>query len=336
MAYGQITIYAARNWKPLVLAPLFLVAIIFFFFNKPETPSLPEGGIGGKSLVSEEVRRYEPLVREAAIKYGVEGYVELLLAKMQQESGGRGGDPMQSSESLGLPPNTINNPSVSIEVGVRYFSQVLKQAKGDVKLTLQAYNFGTGFIDYAKSKGGYSKETAIAFSEMMKKKTGWSNYGDVNYVDNVLRYFQGDVVVSSGKPNSYGFIRPVSTSITSRYGVRIDPFTGIPDSHFGVDFSCNRQAIPIYAANSGTVVKAGWQNPSNHREGFGQRVYVDHGSGLETVYAHLSTISVKPGQTVQRGQMIGKCGTTGSSTGYHLHLELHQNGARINPEGRIF
>ncbi|MGM0874728.1 MAG: lysozyme family protein [Bacillota bacterium] len=137
--------------------------------------------------------RYEPLVTKYAQKYGIESYVQLLLAKIMQESGGRLPDVMQSSESIGLPRNTIVDPEFSIDVGVKYFASVLKSAKGDIKLALQSYNFGGGFIPYAQERGGYSKEVAVAFSNMMASKLGWSRYGDVNYVDNVLRYLSGGV-----------------------------------------------------------------------------------------------------------------------------------------------
>ncbi|MCP1354669.1 XkdQ/YqbQ family protein [Aneurinibacillus migulanus] len=161
---------------------------------------------GGKATVNSNVRRYEELVRKYAAKYGIENMTELLLAKMMQESKGLGGDPMQSSESLGLPPNTIKDPEKSIEQGVKYFAQVLEKAKGDVKLALQSYNFGSGFIDYALARGGYSKEVAKQYSAMMAKKKGWSRYGDVNYVDHVLQYYTpeslGNGSKSTDAPNS--------------------------------------------------------------------------------------------------------------------------------------
>jgi hypothetical protein len=161
---------------------------------------------GGKASVNANVRRYEETVRKYAEQYGIENMTELLLAFMMQESGGNGGDPMQSSESLGLAPNSIKNPEESIRQGVKYFAQMLEKAKGDVKLALQSYNFGGGFIDYALSRGGYSKEVAKQYSDMMAKKKGWSSYGDVNYVDHVLRYYTPDSNGSGGSstnaPNS--------------------------------------------------------------------------------------------------------------------------------------
>lgn len=161
---------------------------------------------GGKATVNSNVRRYEELVRKYAAQYGIENMTELLLALIMQESGGRLADVMQSSESAGMAPNTIKDPETSIKYGVKHFANVLEKSKGDVKLALQSYNFGTGFIEFALARGGYSKEVAKQFSEIQAKKKGWSRYGDVNYVDNVLRYYTQDSYDSGNKstdaPNS--------------------------------------------------------------------------------------------------------------------------------------
>ncbi|KKI92191.1 hypothetical protein WQ54_10820 [Bacillus sp. SA1-12] len=157
-------------------------------------------GTGGTAQLTSEVLRYEPLVQKYAIEYGVGDYVRLILAIIQQESAGRHLDVMQSSESIGLPPGAITDPEYSIQVGVKYFSEVMKQAKGDIYLALQAYNFGNGFVEYALERGGYSKEVAIQFSHMMADKMGWSRYGDVDYTKNVLRYYNdgNNSVVDTG------------------------------------------------------------------------------------------------------------------------------------------
>ncbi|MEK4069862.1 bifunctional lytic transglycosylase/C40 family peptidase [Peribacillus sp. FSL R5-0717] len=150
-------------------------------------------GAGGTAQVSSEVMRYEPLIRKYAEQNGVGEYVGLILAMIQQESGGRELDVMQSSESIGLPPGAITDPEYSIQVGVKHFAEVMKQAKGDINLALQSYNFGDGFIRYALERGGYSKEIATQFSQMMAAREGWSRYGDVNYVDHVMQYYNGGV-----------------------------------------------------------------------------------------------------------------------------------------------
>ncbi len=153
------------------------------------------GGYGGEWLpgsasVPDVVLRYEPLVRKYLSLKGLDHLTQLVLALIMQETGGRYLDVMQSSESLGLPPNTITDPELSIKVGIDHFASVYASAGGDINLTLQAYNFGGGYIKYAKEHGGgYSKENALAFSQMMAQKMGWSRYGDPLYVDHVMRYY---------------------------------------------------------------------------------------------------------------------------------------------------
>jgi len=96
--------------------------------------------------------------------------------------------------------------------------------------------------------------------------------------------------------------------------------------HKGIDIS-NKSAPAILAADAGKVVVAGW--PDNI--GYGNRVVIDHGNGFQTLYGHLAKIYVVAGQTVKRGDQIGQMGTTGRSTGVHLHFEIRQNGAAVDP-----
>ncbi|OGM28527.1 hypothetical protein A2801_03715 [Candidatus Woesebacteria bacterium RIFCSPHIGHO2_01_FULL_41_10] len=98
--------------------------------------------------------------------------------------------------------------------------------------------------------------------------------------------------------------------------------------HPGIDIA-NRAAPAVLAADAGTVAVAGWPDAY----GYGNRVVIDHGNGTRTLYAHLSRIHVVPGQTVQRGDTIGIMGSTGRSTGIHLHFEVIQNGVHLNPLG---
>lgn len=113
--------------------------------------------------------------------------------------------------------------------------------------------------------------------------------------------------------------------MSSPFGVRIDPFLHQPSMHTGIDF---RASIgdPIYATAAGKVVKAGWEG------GYGQMVEIDHGEGLSTRYGHMSAIEVSVGQTVRAGEVIGKVGSTGRSTGPHVHYETRINGQAVNPE----
>ncbi|MCT7375351.1 peptidoglycan DD-metalloendopeptidase family protein [Chelativorans salis] len=113
-------------------------------------------------------------------------------------------------------------------------------------------------------------------------------------------------------------------AVTSGFGLRRDPILRRPAHHSGVDFRARRGAS-IQATGAGTVVTAGWNG------GYGRMVEVDHGGSITTRYAHLSKILVKPGDKVDAGAVIGQAGSSGRSTGPHLHYEVRHNGTAVNP-----
>lgn len=309
-----------------IMATFFMIiAALFSIWESDESDSMPQG----TAKVSDQVMKWKPLVKKYAKKNGISEYVPVILAMIQQESGGRGGDVMQSSESLGMAPNAIGKPENSIKVGVKELADVLKQADGDLQLALQGYNFGNGFISYADQRGGYSQKVAQSFSEMMARKLGWDHYGDTDYVKHIFRFIQPQT--TAGKANKKGFVPPIhSTEITSPFGERANPVGTGGEFHAGIDISCHQDTIPVFAAKEGIVTRAGWQNPTDHSEGYGQRVYIKSGK-LTIVYGHLSKMFVETGEKVRAGQPIARCGTTGSSTGRHLHFEVKVNGQVENP-----
>lgn len=129
-----------------------------------------------------------------------------------------------------------------------------------------------------------------------------------------------DKVYTGGK-----FIWPTtSTYITSPFGFRIHPVTGAYTGHTGVDIGVG-MGSPVYAAASGTVIVAGRYG------GYGYAVVIDHGSGISTLYGHNSSVSVSVGQNVKQGQVVASSGSTGISTGPHLHFEVRVNGAYVDP-----
>lgn len=117
---------------------------------------------------------------------------------------------------------------------------------------------------------------------------------------------------------------PSSSTISSYYGNRLHPILKKYKMHTGIDISA-KQGASIVAANKGTVIMSGWQS------GYGYTVVVDHGGGITTLYAHCSKLLVKVGQTVSAGETIAKVGSTGMSTGPHLHFEVRKNGSTTNP-----
>ena len=112
--------------------------------------------------------------------------------------------------------------------------------------------------------------------------------------------------------------------MTSRFGVRLDPFLRSPAMHAGIDFKAS-YGHPVVATADGVVIRAG------RAGGYGKMVEIDHGHGVTTRYAHLSSISVAEGDKIHVGQKIGKLGSTGRSTGPHLHYETRVNGSAVNP-----
>ncbi|MGN7312673.1 lysozyme family protein [Alkalicoccobacillus gibsonii] len=268
--------------------------------------------------VSPEIERYRPFFEKYAKENGIEDHTEILMAMTMQESGGRLADVMQSSESLGLPVNTITDPEESIQQGVYYFSTVLESAGGDTELALQSYNMGHGFIDYAKehNNGEYSQPLAQQFSNHMKQRLGWNVYGDPNYIDNVFRYLDTNEPDYAGGENSDWVLPLKEIRITSEFGPRTHPITGEVNSfHGGLDFGCT-PSDDILSVKDGKVIEAIHSNI-----GYGNYVTVKHGGNEFSRYAHLTSIGVRNGQSVNQGDSVGKCGTTGSSTGNHLHLE---------------
>ena len=175
--------------------------------------SLFGGGSGSNAYtpVSAEVEAYEPLIQKYAKQYGVPEYVELIKAVMMQESGGRGLDPMQAAEgsfNTRYPhePNGIKDPEYSIECGVQELKAALISAEVEnpidmehIKLALQGYNFGNGYISWAKTNyGGYSYANAVEFSTMQASRLGWDSYGDTQYPAHVLRYYPYGRAFTSG------------------------------------------------------------------------------------------------------------------------------------------
>ena len=122
---------------------------------------------------------------------------------------------------------------------------------------------------------------------------------------------------------------PVRSAIASEFGMRRDPFTNDREFHQGVDIAAS-QGTPVKAPAAGAVALAG-----NHG-GYGLAVIVDHGSGVQTLYGHLSRVSVKNGERVARGQLLGHAGNTGRSTGAHLHYEVTVGGRPVNPRSYLW
>ena len=141
----------------------------------------------------------------------------------------------------------------------------------------------------------------------------WQSAGKAGWMD------------ASGSDSAVEAMRlPVAASVSSSFGMRRHPILGSHRFHKGVDLRA-AFGTPIRASADGRVAAAGWNG------GYGREVRLDHGQGLQTLYAHMSRMAARPGQLVHRGEIIGYVGSTGLSTGPHLHYEVLKNGQAVNP-----
>ena len=140
---------------------------------------------------------------------------------------------------------------------------------------------------------------------------------------------------SAGQGSSYTWVQgtgqlgwPVSGEIASPYGYRVHPIWGTTIYHSGIDIGVD-EGTPVHAADSGVIVWSGWMG------GYGYAVVIDHGNGLSTLYGHNSELAVDEGQSVSKGQVVAYAGSTGNSTGPHVHFEVRENGDPVDPMGYL-
>ncbi|MBA9026178.1 lysozyme family protein [Peribacillus huizhouensis] len=156
----------------ILFALLFAILLIKQVMQVPHTEKVSTTIIQPDPFAS--VKKYSSTLHDELAQYNLQEYTVVLIAVMQQESRGKGGDPMQSSESAGLAPNTITDPKESIQYGVKHFKQVIaygKEKKVDFPTIIQSYNMGIGYINYIAENGGkHSEELAKKFSMIQVEK----------------------------------------------------------------------------------------------------------------------------------------------------------------------
>lgn len=307
----------------LLLLPMIFMIVAASIINGSGTAS-------NKDL-SDAVLALMPKIQAACSKYDIPEYVPLVAAVMMQESGGNAelvnGDVMQCAEGMGYPVHTPVPVEESIDFGTGLLAGYLRQANSQgpddiaaISLALQSYNFGGGFLLWAQQRGGYSKSNAAEFAALQAAAMGWSSYGDEDYVDHVLRYYQID---------SFGFLTGDSKIEAGFFAY---PCTGHSwhtySGHEGIDISWSGcYGEPVYAVADGTVsyTYTGWTaaDGKSGLRSYGNTVFINHANGWQSRYGHMSSVVVSPGEFVTQGQLLGYIGSTGNSTGPHLHLALY-------------
>lgn len=226
---------------------------------------------------------------------------------------GRVGDSLyRSARASGAPPEAIQS----------YLRVIGRQIS--VGRDIRATDEFDIVIDYRRAETGESETGKLLYAGLIRD--GKPRLSMLEWTkDGRSQWFEASGV---GEQRG-GMTRPTNGRITSTYGMRRHPILGYKRMHSGVDFGGGYGA-PIYAVTDGTVAMAG------RNGGYGNYVRLNHGNGLGTGYGHMSRIAVRPGQRVAQGQVIGYIGSTGLSTGPHLHYELYRNGRAVNPASVTF
>jgi murein DD-endopeptidase MepM/ murein hydrolase activator NlpD len=194
--------------------------------------------------------------------------------------------------------------------------------------TIRKAGFG-GVNRYSKLESFDNSELVIKTAEKLDVLSKEA-YIQAKSYDEVLKLAMNKEVLKTSMPA----IMPISNkslkSTASGWGYRIHPIYKIKQFHYGMDFTANI-GTPVYATGDGTI-----KDVQSIGGGYGKWVLIDHGFGYETLYGHLNGFNVKIGDHVKRGSVIGYVGNTGTSTGPHVHYEVHKNGQPVNPQYYYF
>ncbi|EBH4247512.1 lytic transglycosylase [Listeria monocytogenes] len=218
-----------HSWIAGILLALFLIMLILLAVNGGETSDPAVAEAPSALNISPAVEAYRSVVEKECIANDIPECVDIILAMIMQESGGSVPDVMQSSESKGLPPNTITDPVESIKVGVAYFSQGYKKARKEAKMNpketaIQGYNYGSGFIGWViKNGGGWTADRAVEFARIQSNgqkrsggvRDGQYAYGDQLYVQHVMAYLQPNVGENGGTGSTKGGTKEVEKAIST-------------------------------------------------------------------------------------------------------------------------
>lgn len=276
--------------------------------------------------------------------YGISDYIGLAYALIMVENPGTDGtdDIMQSSESAGHPGPGYLRGEASVNQGCKHLAQQIKNGQDqnvDIWGVMQGYNFGSAYIPWLSNRGGVNTtDLAEVYSRTVVApslgNTTGATYPYVNAVSqadgrtylyvNGGNFHYAAMIRQYVKVNeSSGYVIPISkpVTVTSEFGYRYHPITGSYELHNGIDLVNGNATTPIYASAAGEVVIAG-----SYPDWYGNYVVIKHSDGLYTGYAHQSQLRVSVGDTVNQGQQIGNMGTTGPSTGPHLHFQFFTNG----------
>lgn len=248
---------------------------------------------------------------------GANGAAESQIAKLKQDLGKQESELADAREDAQREINAVAARVGELQAQANRLNALGQRLTRDGKLSDGEFNFGK-----VPGMGGNESVEDVPAGDLLKSldelQTKFDESGNQLSVLESMMYNQQLqlAAIPSGRP-SKGYI-------TSGFGRRTDPFRGGLAHHLGIDFDANT-GDPVLAAAGGVVSFAGVKS------GYGNVVEVDHGNGYSTLYGHNSRLVVRAGDIVRTGQQLAKAGSTGRSTGPHVHFEVHVNGRPVNP-----
>ncbi len=321
------SIYSLR-WFFAVVAAVSLASVLFFraymlIISRPQQAVFgSETAADGVSLVQTAMKQmfvddeYSQVGDDGTIADVTAGTVFTRTVEYSQYTVKSGDNITDISRKFGL-------SNISTLISVNNIENVRKLWVGQ-KLTIPSMDGVSYKVVQGDSLASISSRYGISVEDILDVNDMTS---DVLQPGMVL-FIPGGKLDSETLKKSLGelWIKPLAVSyrVTSEFGYRADPFTGVRSYHTGVDLAVSA-GTPIRASMGGKVSTAGWSNT------YGNYVIISHGNGYQTLYAHMQKYSVKKGETVNQGQTIGYVGSTGYSTGPHLHFSVYKNSQLVSP-----
>ena len=286
--------------KLIIWFLLSLIPFTFFLLIFGAATSFTQSSYEHSETSSEDPRI--AAITEIADKYSMSEYIDLILAIIRVSNSSTPDIMLASEFSYNTSGNAIEEEAYSIKCGVRHLRDLLE--KHEVQDNTDYENIRKAVSEYTvkKDKEAFAGSVVayIEYIEKTKSKTG-----------------------STG---TFDYPMKNHRRVSSDYGYRIHPIYGTRRLHGGTDFPAP-SGTDILASDGGNVSTAGYHYS------FGNYIIIKHSNGFSTLYAHNSKLLVKKGDSVSKGQVIAKCGSTGDSTGPHCHFEIRVNGTAVNPMG---
>ena len=272
------------------------------------------GARNGARRAIERVMLRSSLAMRLEITRDENGALQLIRHPIAVDNGplrvrGRAGDGLYwSLRAAGVSPQSAAEYLQALATEIDVGSEIAPDDRFD--LVIASRRAATGERQIGQLLYAGIDRVAAADLQLVK----WGAQGRVSWID----------AADIGRPSAAGMAWPVAGRITSGFGYRIHPILRFARMHRGIDFGAG-WGSPIVAAADGQVAAAGWAG------GYGRQVRIAHAGGIATSYSHMSRIVAEPGSFVRRGQVIGYVGSSGLSTGPHLHYEVYRGGRAVNP-----